>query len=63
MQDIVDEWNRLGAALYETSVVLRPGAERYLRALRKDGVPLALATTNNPHVLGSMRHVDVYEAL
>ena len=61
VQDIVDEWNRLGAALYETSVVLRPGAERYLRALRNAGVPLALATTNNPHVLGSMRHVDVYE--
>ena len=61
VQDIVDEWNRLGAALYETSVVLRPGAERYLRALRGAGVPLALATTNNPHVLGSMRHVDVYK--
>ena len=61
VQDIVDEWNRLGAALYETSVVLRPGAERYLQALRKVGVPLALATTNNPHVLGSMRHVNVYE--
>ena len=61
VQDIVDEWNRLGAALYETSVVLRPGAEHYLRALRGAGVPLALATTNNPHVLGSMRHVNVYE--
>ena len=60
VQDIVDEWNRLGAALYETSVELRPGAERYLRALRASGVRLALATTNNPTVLGAMRHVDVY---
>ena len=60
VQDIVDEWNRLGAALYETSVELRPGAERYLRALRTSGVRLALATTNNPTVLGAMRHVDVY---
>ena len=57
--DIVDEWNRLGAALYETSVQLRPGAERYLRSLRARGVRLALATTNDPHVLGSMRHVNV----
>ena len=56
----MDEWNRLGAALYETSVELRPGAEAYLRALREAGVPLALATTNDPHVLGAMRHVDVY---
>lgn len=58
--DIVEEWNRLGAALYETEVRLRPGAEGYLRALRAAGVPLALATTNDPHVLGAMRHVDVY---
>lgn len=57
--DIVDEWNRLGAALYRTEVRLRPGAEAYLRALRGAGVPLALATTNDPHVLSAMRHVDV----
>ena len=59
-QDIVDEWNRLGAALYETSVELRPGAGGYLRALRGAGVRLALATTNNPQVLRAMQHVDVY---
>lgn len=58
--DIVDEWNRLGSALYETRVELREGAERYLRALRARGVRLALATTNDQHVLRSMRHVDVY---
>ena len=60
VQDIVDEWNRLGAALYETRVTLRPGAGEYLAALRGAGVRLALATTNDPHVLGSMRNVDVY---
>ena len=57
--DVVDEWNRLGSALYETEVELRDGAERYLRALRGAGVRLALATTNAPEVLRSMRHVDV----
>lgn len=57
--DVVDEWNRLGSALYETEVELRPGAERYLHALRRSGVRLALATTNAPTVLRSMRHVDV----
>lgn len=60
VSDIVDEWNRLGAALYENEVELRPGAERYLRAPRGAGVCLALATTNDPHVLGAMRNVDVY---
>ena len=58
--DIVDEWNRLGAALYENEVRLRPGAEAYVRALRSRGVRVGLATTNDPHVLGAMRHVDVY---
>ncbi len=57
--DIVDEWNRLGAALYENEVRLRPGAEAYVRALRSRGVRVGLATTNDPHVLGAMRHVDV----
>lgn len=59
VSDIVDEWNRLGAALYETDVELRPGAEAYLRGLRGRGVRLALATTNAPEVLRAMRHVDV----
>ena len=57
--DIVDEWNRLGAALYESEVRLRPGAEEYLGALRARGIRCALATTNDRHVLGAMRHVDV----
>lgn len=56
---IADEWRRLGSALYETEVALHPGAEAYLRALRGRGVRLAVATSNDPHVLRSMRHVDM----
>lgn len=60
VEDICDEWNRMGAALYEAKATLRPGAERYLRALRAAGVPLALATTNDPRVLTSMApRIDV----
>lgn len=54
VEDICDEWNRLGAALYETEAELRPGAAEYLSQLRSAGVPLALATTNDPQVLASM---------
>ena len=58
--DICDEWNRLGHALYETRVELRPGAREYLAALRRVGVPIALATTNDPYVLSAMApRVDV----
>lgn len=60
-QDICDEWNRMGRALYRTRATLRPGAEKYLAALRKHGVKLALATTNDPEVVGSMQHVHVDE--
>lgn len=62
VEDICDEWNRLGHALYATRVDLRPGAREYLCALRAAGVPLALATTNDPYVLSAMRpRVDVSE--
>lgn len=54
VEDICDEWNRLGAALYAAEAVLRPGAEDYLRRLRSAGMRIALATTNDPAVLASM---------
>ncbi len=60
--DICDEWKRLSSALYRTKVVLRPGAEEYIRALRSRGIKTALATSNEPELIASMEHVDV-EAL
>lgn len=61
VDEICDEWNSMGRALYATQVHLRPGAREYLAALRSAGVPLALATTNDPDVLAAMRgNVDVY---
>ncbi|MCI1664908.1 MAG: HAD family phosphatase [Atopobiaceae bacterium] len=62
VEDICAEWNDMGSALYAEQVSLRPGAERYLRALRRAGVPLALATTNAPAVLDSLKpRVDIDE--
>ena len=67
VEGICDEWNRIGAALYAERVSLRPGAGQYLAALRQRGIPVALATTNNRHVLMSMRpHVcvdDLFDAV
>ena len=57
-RDICDEWNADGRDLYETGVGLRPGAAGYLAALRARGIPCALATTNDPEVIGSMERVD-----
>ena len=61
-EEICDEWNRIGAALYADRVYLRPGAAEYISALRSAHIPVALATTNNRHVLSSMRpHVNLGE--
>ena len=61
--DIVDEWNRLGAALYENEVRLRPGAERTCARSGRRGYAWGSPPPNDPHVLGAMRHVDVGGAL
>ena len=58
-EEICEEWTRLSHALYHTRVTLRPGVERYLRALRERGIPCALATANEPELISSMRLVDV----
>ena len=60
-QAICDEWNAIGREMYRKEVTLRPGAERYIRALRAAGIPCALATTNDVRVLSSMQHLDPAE--
>lgn len=59
-EDICDEWNELARDLYAKQVSLRPGVEPYLVALRNAGIPLALATTNDPEVIRSLApRVDI----
>lgn len=53
-QDICDEWNRMGRAHYACDVEMFPGALDYVRALKAHGVPVAIATTNDPKVLAAM---------
>ena len=58
-EDICREWNELGSLFYRTRVELRRGATAYIEALRSQGIPIALATTNDATVLRSMELVDV----
>ena len=61
-EDICAEWTEMSEELYASTVVLRDGVEDYVRALRDAGVRVALATTNNSQVLGSLRpRVDVFD--
>lgn len=59
VEDICDEWNRMGSELYRDRVTLRPGAKQYIQSLRDCGIPCALATTNDAAVLNSMKNVQV----
>lgn len=61
VEDICAEWNRMGKALYETKVMLRPGVKAYIAALKKLGIRIGLATTNDKNVLEAMQLVDVHE--
>lgn len=54
VQDICDEWNRMGRVHYARDVQMFPGVLDYVRALKARGVPVAIATTNDPQVLAAM---------
>lgn len=59
VEEICAEWTEMGRALYRTEVRLRAGVEEYLRYLRGEGIPLALATVNDRRVVASIAHIDV----
>ena len=61
VEDICAEWQDMGAQRYRSCVTLRPGARAYLTRLRNDGIPCALATTNNAAMLEAMERIDVRE--
>lgn len=50
-EQLYQEWNDIGAKLYQDEIELRAGAFEYLEALFERGVKLALATTNDPEVV------------
>lgn len=59
VEEVCETWTRMGRALYEAKATLRPGVETYLRALRTQGIPVGLATTNARSVLDAIQNVDV----
>lgn len=62
-EEVVQEWNELASELYARNVRMRPGAREYVNELKRQGFPLALATTNGPEVLGSLAPDFVAEEL
>ena len=59
---VMDEWMRMTAEEYALRVPLKPGALKYLRALKRAGVKLAVATANRREVfVPALRRCGVYE--
>ena len=61
VEDICEEWMSMARELYREHVHLRPGVERYVRSARELGIACALATTNDPDVLSTLRNVCISE--
>lgn len=47
-EDLMAEWDRMVEEAYRERILLKPGAEAYLRSLREGGVRLGVATSMNP---------------
>lgn len=50
-EDIIEEWKQLAEEGYATKVELKPGAREYLELCRSQGMPLAIATSLQRHLL------------
>lgn len=50
-EDIIEEWKTLAEEGYATEVLLKPGAREYLEYCRSQGVPMAIATSLQRHLL------------
>lgn len=46
-QEIIDEWYDMAIDAYTNDVMLKPGAEAYIKTLRMDGIKLAVATASD----------------
>lgn len=60
--DIIEEWKRSAEDGYATSVMLKPGAAEYLRHCKSQGMPLAIATSLQRHLLEpALKNNGVFE--
>ncbi len=50
-EEIFDIWMEMAYRAYAEEICLKPGAEEYLRKLKKDGVKLAIVTACDPKLL------------
>ncbi|MCD7766974.1 MAG: HAD family phosphatase [Lachnospiraceae bacterium] len=60
VEEIKQEWNRMAYQKYAYEVELKPGAARFLRYLKEQGVPTAIASSNSQELIrASLAHHHV----
>lgn len=61
-EEVMDGWMRMTAEAYAHQVALKPGALSYLRALKRAGVKLAVASANREDLFGpTLRRCGAWE--
>lgn len=61
-EDIIEEWKTLAEEGYAQHVKLKPHAEEYLRYCKEQGMPLAIATSLQRHLLEpALKNNGIYD--
>lgn len=61
-QDLIKEWNMLALKEYESNVNMKPGAEKYLNLLKKQGIKLGIATASDPEIyIPALKNLGIYD--
>ncbi|MCD7833042.1 MAG: HAD family phosphatase [Lachnospiraceae bacterium] len=67
IEEIKEEWNRMALGIYGTKVPLKPGAAAFLRYLKENAYPTAIASSNSQEliraVLANHQLEDCFDAI
>ncbi|MCD8074149.1 MAG: HAD family phosphatase [Lachnospiraceae bacterium] len=67
IEEIKEEWNRMALGIYGTKVPLKPGAAAFLRYLKDNAYPTAIASSNSQEliraVLANHQLEDCFDAI
>lgn len=67
VEEIVAEWNRMAFLMYVEEVPMKPGAEAFVKKIRRLGLKTAIATSNSRHLVETILKVhglqDAFDAI
>ena len=61
-QQLEDEWTEMAYEIYTTQMELKKGAMEFIQSLKKKGIKLGIATSNNRNLAeGTLQHCEVLD--